>query len=295
MNQNLEIRNFLLQVLVANSEDKSIQWLKQKAQEIQESTSPTPFFLAFSQASRFFSKELLQLSEESRNQAAQLVSGFEPAHWNKLQAARSFFLLHLPQERESWFSAMNQLFETGDMHEQQALFAALPILPFQEDLLTRAIDGCRTNMTLVFDAIALNNPYPASYFPEANWNQLVLKAVFMQRPLYRIQGIDRRRNSALAGIASDFAHERWAAGRNVMPELWRLVVPFVNDHYLSDLKKVINSDDELGQKAGALVLYQSDFAAAKVLLEGFPHLLEQVESDQINWESIGVYFQESRI
>lgn len=295
MNQNLEISSFLLQALEANAKEKSIQWLKLKAQKIQESTSPTSFFLAFSQASRFFSKDPLQLHEEHRTQAAQLVSGFELAYWNRLQAARSFLLLHFPQKKESWFSAMNQLFETGDMHEQQALFAALPILPFQEDLLTRAIDGCRTNMTLIFDAIALNNPFPATYFPEANWNQLVLKAVFMQRPLYRIQGLERRRNSALAEIASDFAHERWAAGRNVMPELWRLVVPFMNDQYLADLKKVMNSTDELEQWGGALTLYQSDFAPAKALLADYPQLLALIESGEITWEKIGKEYQDSRV
>lgn len=295
MNQNQEVRSFLLQSLERDTEEKSIQWLKQKAQKIQESTSPTSFFLAFSQASRFFSKDLLSLSDQEKNQSSQIVSGFELAHWNRLQAARSFLLLYLPQEKKTWFSAINQLFETGDMHEQQALFAALPILPFQEDLLTRAIDGCRTNMTLIFDAIALNNPFPAAFFPEANWNQLVLKAVFMQRPLYRIQGLEKRRNSALAEIASDFAHERWAAGRNVMPELWRLVVPFMNDQYLADLKKVMNSTDELEHSAGALTLYQSDFAPAKALLADYPKLLSLVESGGITWEKIGKEYQDSRI
>ncbi|MFC3416194.1 EboA domain-containing protein [Algoriphagus hitonicola] len=295
MNQHLEIRNFLIQALEANSEEKSIQWLKQKAQKIQESNSSTPLFLAFSQASRFFSKDLLILSEQEKIQVDQLVSAFEPAHWNRLQAARSFLLLNLPQEKESWFSAMNQLFETADMHEQHALFAALPILPFQEDLLTRAIDGCRTNMTLIFDAVALNNPYPASYFPEANWNQLVLKAVFMQRPLYRIQGLEERRNSALAEIASDFAHERWAAGRNVMPELWRLVAPFMNDQYLADLEKVLNSTDDLELAGGVLTLYESDFAPAKALLADYPDLLAQVESGQITWQKIGKEYQDSRV
>ncbi|WP_297335885.1 EboA domain-containing protein [Algoriphagus sp.] len=295
MNQNLEIRRFLLQALEANTEEKSILWLKQKAQKIQESASPTAFFLSFSQASRYFTKDLLKLSEQEKNQADQLVSGFEPAFWNVLQSARSFLLLNLPEEKETWFSVMNQLFETGDMHEQQALFAALPILPFKEDLLSRAIDGCRTNMTLIFDAIALNNPFPAAFFPEANWNQLVLKAVFMQRPLYRIQGLEKRRNSALAEIASDFAHERWAAGRNVMPELWRLVVPFVHDQYLPDLKKVMSSADKLEQSGGALTLYECDFAPAKALLADYPKILASLESGEVTWEKIGKEYQDSRV
>lgn len=189
---------------------------------------------------------------------------------------------------------MNQLFETGDMHEQQALYAALPLMPFPEDLLTRAIDGCRTNMTLIFDAIALNNPYPARYFPEANWNQLVLKSIFMQRPIYRIQKLDDRRNQALADIASDFAHERWAAGREVMPELWRLVAPFVNDKFLADLKKVIESENQLEAEAGILALYQCDYAPSKQLLQACAEQVMAIEYGEITWEKIGMEFQDKR-
>uniref|UniRef100_UPI00258F5AA1 EboA domain-containing protein n=1 Tax=Algoriphagus sp. TaxID=1872435 RepID=UPI00258F5AA1 len=174
------------------------------------------------------------------------------------------------------------------------LYAALPVMPYPDDLLTRAIDGCRTNMTLIFDAIALNNPYPPAHFPEANWNQLVLKSIFMQRPIYRIQQLDERRNQALAEIASDFAHERWAAGRPVMPELWRLVVPFLNEHLLEDLKKVVFSEDQLEAEAGVLAAYQSDFAAAKDLLKSFPETVSAIEYGEISWEKIGKDFQDKK-
>ena len=234
-----EITNFLKTLIEKNAEEKSISWLNQKVEQVKSSGASSAFFLAFSQASRFFRKDILELSEAEASQANSLVEGFQPAQWSVLQAARTILLVSYPQEKARWFEVVNQLFETADMNEQQALFAALPMLPYPEELLPRAIDGCRTNMTLVFDAIALNNPYPGNYFPEANWNQLVLKAVFMQRPLYRIQGLDARRNPALADIASDFAHERWAAGRSVMPEIWSLVVPFFNDRFITDLNRVV--------------------------------------------------------
>jgi hypothetical protein len=204
-------------------------------------------------------------------------------------------MLSYPQEKVAWFAAMNQLFETADMYEHQALFAALPLMPFQEDLIPRAIDGLRTNISLVFDAIALNNPFPAKYFPEANWNQMVLKAIFMQRPLYRIQGLEGRRNLALAAIARDFAHERWAAGREVMPEIWRLVAPFVNEMYLEDLKKTLATGDDLQVKAALLTLRESAFTEAKSLLESYPDQVAALDMDAIAWESIGSEFQRTRV
>jgi hypothetical protein len=295
MASEIEMKSFLWKIIENRAEEQSISWLRQKAEQTEISSTNSVFFLAFSQASRFFKKENLDLSKEEKDNAGSLVAGFEPSHWDLLQTARTYLLLHFPQEKERWFSAINQLFETGDMYEQQALYAALPMMPFQEELLPRAIDGCRTNMTLIFDAIALNNPFPAKYFPEANWNQLVLKSIFMQRPLYRIQQLDERRNPALAAIASDFAHERWAAGREVMPELWRLVAPFINEKFAADLKKVLTSKDQLEVEAGLLALFGCHSEEVKQLLQGHNEEVMAIEYGEITWEKIGKDFQEKRV
>jgi hypothetical protein len=268
-----------------------LDWLAQQAQKIQSLGSSTSFFLAFSQASRYFKKSPLNLSLEQKQAASALIPGFDPSHWDLLQTARTSLLLHFPQEKTSWFKAINQLFETADMHEHQALFAALPLLPFQEDLIPRAIDGLRTNISSVFDSIALNNPFPAQYFPEANWNQMALKAVFMQRPLFRIHNLEERRNLSLATIASDFAHERWAAGRPVMAEIWRLVVPFFDQNFLQDIQKVIASGDLLQIQAAVLACSKSDFAPAQALAASHPEILSEIQTGKITWQRIGIEFQ----
>ena len=294
MQTQTDLLAFFQEILASRAETKALDWLNSQKQKFNSDSNPTKFFLAFSQASRFFKKDNLNLTDTQKNQAGTLVPSFDPSHWDVLQTARTYLLLGFAPGKEAWLKAVHQLFETGDMHEQQALYAALPVMPYSEDLLTRAIDGCRTNMTVIFDAIALNNPYPATHFPEANWNQLVLKSIFMQRPIYRIQALGERRNQALAEIASDFAHERWAAGRPVMPELWRLVVPFVNEHLLEDLKKVVFSEDELEAEAGVLAAYQSDFAPAKDLLKSFPETVSAIEYGEISWEKIGRDFQDKK-
>jgi hypothetical protein len=285
---------FFQEILAQRADTKALEWLQVQTEKITSDASPTKLFLAFSQASRFFKKENLLLSDSEKNQASTLNPGFDPAHWDCLQTARTYLLLKFSPGKDAWLKAVNQLFETGDMHEQQALYAALPVLPYSEVLLFRAIDGCRTNMTLIFDAIALNNPYPATHFPEANWNQLVLKSIFMQRPIYRIQRLEERRNQALADIASDFAHERWAAGRSVMPELWRLTVPFVNGKLVEDLKKVVFSEDQLEVEAGVLAIYQCNFTPAKSLLQSFSETVSAIEHGKINWEKIGKDFQDKK-
>jgi len=290
-----QVYNLLIQFLAINSDPKGMEWLDKQAAKISAAANPAQFFLAFSQASRYFKKEKLLLSDEQTVQANELVPGFQPQFWNQLQTARTALMICFPHEKESWFAAMNQLFETADMNEHQALFAALPLMPYQEDLIPRAIDGLRTNISLVFDAIALDNPFPRAHFPEANWNQMVLKAIFMQRPLYRIDGLEEKRNPALAAIARDFAHERWAAGRDVMPEIWRLVSPFVDDSYLGDLKRVLATNDELQMKAALLCLRESAYPPAQEVLDSYPDQVSILDMDAIAWESIGLEFQGSRV
>lgn len=290
-----QVSDFLTRLLQSRSNAKGLDWLGKQTQVISTAAVPVKLYLAFSQASRFFKKDKLTLSGEQIDQADHLAPGLQPQFWDELQTARTVLLQSYHAEKETWFNTINQLFETADMYEHQALFAALPVLPFQEDLIPRAIDGLRTNISLVFDAIALNNPFPAKYFPEANWNQLVLKAIFMQRPLYRIKGLEERRNPALAAIARDFAHERWAAGRDVMPEIWRLISPFVDENYMADLKKTLQTQDDLQMKAALLALRESAYLPAKELLESYPDQVAALDMDTLAWESIGSEFQRTRV
>ena len=55
------------------------------------------------------------------------------------------------------------------------------------------------------EAIACENPYPARYFPELNFNQMVLKALFTGVALARIIGCDGRVTSELSRMAADYA------------------------------------------------------------------------------------------
>jgi hypothetical protein len=75
----------------------------------------------------------------------------------------------------------------------------------------------------VFEAIACDNPFPASYFPELAFNQLVMKAFFTEAPVRSIWGLKERLNPELRRMALDYAAERKAAGRAV-PEDLSLVV-----------------------------------------------------------------------
>jgi hypothetical protein len=291
-NQTDQITTFLLEILRHQADEKAMDWLLLQKDKIHADPSDMKFFPAFSQASRYFKKTPLRLSEEQKTKAEQFIDGFQPESWDHLQTARSILMLHYPSEDSSnWLANFHKLFETADMHEQTSLYAALPIMPFPEAMVPRAVEGLRTNITSVFDAIALNNPYPSKYLSESAWNQMVIKAIFLQRPLYKIHNADINANADLADILLDFAHERWAAGRTVMPELWRFVRHYLDEQKLNDLEKVIDEGNPLERNAALLACNSSGLIPAQQLLDRNPEIKKDIESGRINWEYIGREFE----
>jgi hypothetical protein len=139
-------------------------------------------------------------------------------------------------------------------------------------------------MKNVFEAIAHRNPYPSEQFPEAAWNQMVLKALFVGSPLWPIMGLDRRGNAELARMLCDYAHERWSAGRPVSPELWRCVGPHASGTMLQDLERVLKKGTEQERSAVALSLRGASDPAAAQLLSADPALA--AASRGLSWERL---------
>jgi hypothetical protein len=114
-------------------------------------------------------------------------------------------------------------YSQGDNRERQAVLRALPLLPMPERYVAIAVEACRSSIQPLFEAIACENPYPATHFPELNFNQMVLKALFIGVAVERIIGLDARVTPELVRMAEDYASERKAAGRSVPSDIWRLV------------------------------------------------------------------------
>lgn len=119
----------------------------------------------------------------------------------------------LPQGVQPQF--VRRVFQRGDSREQAAVLRALPFLPQPERFLEVAVEACRTNVADVFAALALDNAYPARHFPAPNFNQLVLKAIFLGLDTHFVQDLAGRTTSELKRMVADFAAERRAAGRVV--------------------------------------------------------------------------------
>ena len=91
--------------------------------------------------------------------------------------------------------SITTLISVADTREQVTIYKSIPYLANASHFASIVVNGIRTNIIDVFDAIALNNPYPASNFSQDEWNQMVLKAIFMERPIYQIKYVDQRKIS----------------------------------------------------------------------------------------------------
>lgn len=263
-----------------------LAWLKERIEKIAKGDQKT-LFLAFGMVPRKLGKADLNLSESDLASAASARPGWNPKNWTVDQAARIRLVLALAGRNEDPFvEALDKLFASGEVGELVALYQALPVLPFQSAHALRASEGTRTNIKPVFCAVAHQNPYPAEHLEEGRWNQMVLKSLFIDAPLAPILGLDQRANPALARMLIDYAHERWAAGRPVSPELWRCVGPYADKSAIKELKRVLETGQPKEQAAAALALSQSPHSQAAEILEEHRKLAQKIQSGELTWSNL---------
>jgi hypothetical protein len=220
--QQTNIYNLLLHWLSQQISHETLTWLEQTTEQITHQT----IFQTFSLTPHHIGKQPLQLSPKDRQAVADMEDGWCPSHWRVDQTARTLLVLALAEKYpDKYQQILEQLFTTADLEELIALYQALPLLPDPEKLQNRAAEGVRSNITTVFDAIALRNPYPARYFSNAAWNQIVLKALHLGRPLHLISGLQLRVNKDLSKKLINYAHERHSAHRPIPAQIWQLVEP----------------------------------------------------------------------
>ncbi|WP_079242073.1 EboA domain-containing protein [Chryseobacterium indologenes] len=213
------------------------------------------FFQNFGLIFRMIPSDAPQWSRSEKINLEQLYPGLTSGQWNLQQFCRCLLMAHIPEDQN--VTIVKKLTQSADINELICIYKGIFFLENAFEFVPLVEEGIRTNITSIFDAIALLNPFAAKYLSLNSWNQLVLKTLFMGRPLYQITNLDLRKNEMLAFIATDFVHERWSAGRTVSPEIWRLMDGFVNKEITSDLLKVIESGDPLSKHAAIIVLREN--------------------------------------
>ncbi|MEO9660984.1 MAG: EboA domain-containing protein [Maribacter dokdonensis] len=280
MHNPIDIQN----ILNTYGAPDSVAWLKGKIESLKENKSSKDLFMTYSLLNVKFDAANVISFDALDTTSSRYLSGHKAT---MLQVSRIYFLAEvLSQDIEFYTPKVANIIQVADTGELETFLKYLVLLPNPEAYKQTAVEALRTNIATIFDAISLNNPYPAEYFNDQQWNQMFLKAAFMERDLSQIASIDERANEDLARIISDYAHERWAAGRKIDPLFWRPVSKFLNEQLLGDMKTLLNSDDVVENLAGALCCYYSENEKALALLNGKPELKHKIADGHTTWNTI---------
>ena len=275
-------QQLLLGIIKSNVNTECQNWLENMARSSGENLAVSQ---AFVMVPRKTGKSLLQLSEEEKALLEEAGISYV-SNWTIDRLSRVWLLSILNSDNQDlYYSTIDKLFLSAEMNEAVALYSALPFLAHPQIWVKRCAEGIRSNIGSVLEAIMENNPYPAQNLDEAAWNQLVLKAFFTEKNINLIVGLDQRANLQLALTLTDYARERWAAGRKVNPQLWRLVGRFINDKIFEALKIGLQNYDQIEQRAIALAVSESDHQEAKDYINTFPELKSALADGTLNWNT----------
>lgn len=246
-------------------------WFEATLAALREGAGERDLMRVIGLSSRKLGKADLAFATEDLASADTVRSGFDPTGLTVDQAARIAFLLASDRGDDAGFARrLLELYRSADLTESIAYLRGLALFQAGRELLPVAGEGMRSAVRPVFEAVAHRNPYPSEMFDRGAWNQMVLKALFIGSALAPIQGLAARANPELAAVLVDYAHERWAAGRPVSPELWLCVGPFAEGAMLADLEKVVATGTPDERAAAAAALRASPAAEARDILARHP-------------------------
>ncbi|MBO0322285.1 EboA domain-containing protein [Muricauda sp. CAU 1633] len=276
-------KEYLSDILKINLSDSEFQWLANAVEQIFDTKSKKDLYITYSLcASKISNAPITDFGSKDYEWKSYL----EVQKASTLEIARIFVLSSVLDAADEFLKPVQQLIQVADITELETFLKYLVLLPEPKNFNFAAVEALRTNIATVFNAISQYNPYPSQYFTTGEWNQMYLKAAFMQQDLKKIPEIEKMANKDLARIISDYAHERWAASRAIDPLFWRPVSNFLEGNLIEDIERLFKSEDEREQKAATLVCYHSKVDKAKTLLNTYDTHLEKVEKGELTWKNL---------
>ena len=244
------------------ADDRGIAWFRGAVNEVAHAADDRALGLAIGLSPRRLGKAALNLDAGDFSRAEALRNGLDPGNWSVDQLARIALMAASYRDDAGFAETFDRFCATAEINELIALCLGLPVYPAAALIEPRAREAIRSGMKPVFEAVAHRNPYPCEVFAEHDWNQMVVKAVFIESSLWPIQGLDLRGNPRLARMLTALVTERRAAGRPTSREVWRCIAPFADAEGLAALTHAWDAGAESDRLAIALALKAAPDAAA---------------------------------
>lgn len=277
-------KKYLLQIIKSNSDSENVSWLETKVDFITSKLSTKDLYITYSLIGTKFKKNNT-LNGKIDHAELSTYLGLQKASIQEI--ARIYLLKSVLEFNPDFFKdKVANIIQLADTSELETFLKFLVLLPNAEDYKFVAVEALRTNIATIFDAISAHNPYPALYFNAQQWNQMFLKAAFIESDLTAFNAIDERANKDLARIISDYAHERWAAGRTIDPYFWRPVTNFIEGTLIDDMQRLFESNDILENKVAAICCFNSTNKKGKKMLEKYPVFIQHLEEKKLTWNSL---------
>lgn len=277
------LQNQLEPVLIENLEEAEFQWLSNSIDDIVSSKNSRQLYIAYSLCANKIRNKDLTYAEALNSDIREYL---EIQGAKTIEIGRLWLLISVLRRESDLEVYVKKIIEVADNEELETFLKYLAFLPNPRNFQFAGVEALRTNISTVFEAISSYNPYPALYFSEQQWNQMYLKAAFMQLDLSKIVGIDDRANQSLARIISDYAHERWAASRSIDPYFWRPVSNFLEGELIEDIKRLLQSKDEKERLAATLVCQNSNLEVGKQLLEAYTESNIHIGNTLVSWNTL---------
>jgi len=151
-------------------------------------------------------------------------------YWTTAELARVVLILSATEvTADDGVAAIEFLFRQGDETERATIARGLALFDNGARLKHLIAEAGRANSLQLVAAVSLHNPYPQAHYTEREFNQLVLKNLFMGQPIAQIAGLEERANAELSRMCEDYFDERTAAGREVPCDIWLAMGPYASE------------------------------------------------------------------
>jgi hypothetical protein len=151
-------------------------------------------------------------------------------HWTTAELARTVLILAAVEATpDNGEAAINFLFRQGDETERATIARGLALFDDPGRFKHLCAEASRANSLKLVSAVSLCNPYPKVHYTEHEFNQMVLKNLFLGQSIEQIVGLEERANPELSRMCEDYYDERTAAGREVPCDIWLAMGPYASE------------------------------------------------------------------
>lgn len=221
MNPNTPL---LLEALRPATPPERLAWLEQALERILASEDPDNDLSTLSAMAR---RKIGVVALDDCGTVLDTAAGpVDLRHWNSAEAARALLILTaLEAGADRGRHAIRFLFRHGDETERATVARGLALFDDDAALKPLIMEAGRANSLQLVSAVSLHNPYPRTHYQPHEFNQLVLKNLFVGLPIDGVMGLTERADEELARMCEDYCDERIAAFREVPEDIWLAMAP----------------------------------------------------------------------